>query len=282
MLRAVARYGVAVPMRLPGVPYHPRYTSDEVVLGVVVAAALHVLAIGPFVVKALWPGAFGAGEEEKPLVARPVIQASLLKLGTPIDPKKLPDRFVPQARTAPKKQVVASREDPTPKKPDAGVPPPPNTQDSDIANLINKTDPFAEDAGKVRPEEGHASGIDGGQETDPNKVKAGDMYAAQLGQFFTDRNHVPTIISVAEARRLCVVFEMRVNRNMTIWHVRQEAVKSSGNALFDDSARSMLLKLLEDKTPLPQPPKELDEQYRSRTVQLSILGDPHGDPSRCK
>src|SRR5688500_16069789 len=114
-------------MKLPGVPYRPRYTSDELVLGVVVAVALHFLAGGPFGVKAVWPSA--AGEEEKPLVARPVIQASLLKLGKPIDPKKLPDRFVPQARTAPKKQVVASPEDPGPHKKDAGAPPPPPNVD---------------------------------------------------------------------------------------------------------------------------------------------------------
>jgi hypothetical protein len=124
--------------------------------------------------------------------------------------------------------------------------------------------------------------VDGGQETDPNKVKAGDMYMAQLGQFFAERNHVPTIISVGEARRLCAVFEMQVGRNMVIWHVRQEPVKSSGNPMFDDSARTMLLKLLDDKTPLPTPPKEFDEQIRSRKVQLTILGDPHGDPTRCR
>ncbi|MDB4946171.1 MAG: hypothetical protein JWP97_5705 [Labilithrix sp.] len=269
-------------MKLPGVPYQPRYTSDELVLGVVAAVALHLLAFGPFVAKAVWGS--GPSEEEKPLVARPVIQASLLKLGKPIDPRKLPDRIVPQQKTAPKKQAIASREDPPAHKPDAGPPPPdkPDAVDSDLANLVTKSDPFAEDGGKARPEEGHASGIDGGQETDPNRVKAGDMYAAQLGQFFSDRNHVPTIISVAEARRLCVVFEMRVGRNMVIWHVRQEPVKSSGNPLFDDAARTMLLKLLDDKTALPEPPKELDEQYRSRTVQLAILGDPHGDPTRCK
>jgi hypothetical protein len=268
-------------MKLSGVPYQPRYTADEIVLGVVVAAALHLVAVGPFVAKAVWPHAFTT-EEEKPLVARPVIQASLLKLGKPLDPKKLPDRFVPQARTAPKKQVVASREEPLQPKKDAGAPPPPNTEDNDLANLIAKSDPFAEDGGKARPEEGHPGGVDGGQETDPSKVQAGDMYAALLGQFFTDRNHVPTIISVGEARRLCVVFELRVGRNMVIWHVRQEPVKSSGNPMFDDSARTMLLKLLDDKTPLPTPPKEVDELYRSRTVQLSILGDPHGDKARCK
>jgi hypothetical protein len=269
-------------MKLPGIPYQPRYTADEIVLGVVVAGALHLLAAGPFVARAMWPGAFAPDEEEAPRVARPVIQASLLKLGKPLDPRRLPDRFVPQARTAPRKQEIASREDPQKPRKDGGAPPPPNTEDGDLANLVAKTDVFAEDAGKARPEEGHESGVDGGKETDPNRVRPGDLYAAQLGQFFTDRNHVPTIISVGEARRLCVVFELRVGRDMALWHVRQEPVKSSGNPMFDDSARAMLLKLLEDKTPLPNPPKEVDEQYRGRTVQLSVLGDPHGDPSRCK
>ena len=270
-------------MKLPGVPYRPRYSTDELVLGVVVAGALHLLCAGPFVVKAVWPSK--ATEEEKPFVARPVIQASLLKLGKPIDPKKLPDRLVPQARTAPKKQIVASREDPGPKKPDAGVPPPPappNTQDDDITKLITKSDPFAEDAGKARPEEGHASGVDGGQETDPNKVKAGDMYAAKLGQYFGQRLSVPSVITVGEARKLCAVFEVNVGKNMAIWHVKNTPVKASGNELFDDAARSMLLKLLEDKAALPEPPKEVDELYRGRRLQIQVPGDPHGDSSRCK
>ena len=265
-------------MKIPGVPYKPRYTNDEVVLGVVVAFALHVLAIGPFVAKALLPQ--GQAEEEKPLVARPVVQATLLKLGKPLDPKKLPDRFVPRARTAPKRDTIASREDPA-KTRDAGAPPPPNTQDSDIQNLIAKSDPFAEDGGKVRPEEGHPGGVEGGTETDPNKVRAGDMYAAQLGQFLAQHLTVPTVISVGEARRLCAVFQVNIGRNMVIWHVRQAPVKGSGNDLFDDAARSMLLKLLDERTMLPQPPSEVEDQFRARTVQLVILGDPHGDASRC-
>lgn len=270
-------------MKLPGVPYQPRYTVDEIALGIAAAVALHMVAVLPFAVKALWPLAF-VDEAEPHLVVRPVIQASLLKLGRPLDPKMLPDRFVPQARTAPKKQVVASREDPLEPKRDAGAVPPEvrDAEDKDLMNLIAKTDLFAEHARKARPDEGHAAGVDGGQETDPNKVKAGDMYLAQLGQFFAERNHVPTIISIGEARRLCAVFEMQVGRNMVIWHVRQEPVKSSGNPMFDDSARDMLLKLLDDKTPLPTPPKEFDEQIRSRKVQLTILGDPHGDPTRCR
>lgn len=164
---------------------------------------------------------------------------------------------------------------------DAGAPPP-DTQDDDIKRLASKTDPFAEDAGKTRPEEGHESGIDGGTETDPNKVRAGDTYLALLGEFFGKRLTVPSVISVGESRKLCTVFQVNVNRTMVIWHVRQQPVKSSGNELFDDAARSMLLKMLDDKVRLPEPPKEYEDQIRGRTVNIVIPGDPHGDASRCK
>lgn len=265
-------------MKLPGVPYTPRYATSEVVLGVVLAIALHVASVGPFVYRALVPSARSA-DDEKPLVARPVVQAALLKLGKPLDPKKLPDRLVPQQRTAPKKQLNASQDDPG-KKQDAGAPPPPNAHDSDLANLVAKSDPFAEDAGKPRSEEGHAGGVDGGTETDPNKVRAGDMYATLLGQFFGQHLNVPSVISVGDERRLCAVYEINLGRNMVIWHVRNSPVRPSGNELFDDAARSMLLKLLDDKTPLPQPPKEVDELYRAHRIQIVVTGR-NGDPSRC-
>jgi hypothetical protein len=266
-------------MKLPGVPYQPRYAGDEIVLAVVLGLALHVVLAGPFVAKALTPRSTMDPDDEKPLVSRPVVQATLLKLGKPVDKSKLPDRFVPQARTAPQKTAVASQEDPGRKR-DAG-PPPPNAQDSDITNLITKSDPFAEDAGKRRPEEGHESGIEGGTETDPNKVKAGDMYAAKLGIFFGEHLTVPTVISVGEARRLCAVFDIQFAPNMTIFYVRREPSKSSGNELFDDAARSMLLKLLDDHVAAPAPPGEVEKDYRGRRISVGIKGDPHGDSSRC-
>ena len=265
-------------MALPGVPYTPRYTSDEKVLGVVVAIALHVVVIGPFVYRAIVPAAHDDADDQ-PLVMRPVVQAALMKLGKPLDPKKLPDRFVPQARTAPQKQLNASKEDPAKVKPDAGAPPPPS-QDSDITNLVAKSDPFAEDAGRKRPDEGVADGSDAGTETDPSKARAGDQYAAQLGQFFGQNLNVPTVISVGEERRLCSVFEVQLNRAMVIWYVRQSPVKGSGNELFDDASRSMLQKLLDDRTPLPQPPKEVDEMYRGRRLQIVVTGK-NGDASKC-
>ena len=69
---------------------------------------------------------------------------------------------------------------------------------------------------------------------------------------------------------------------MVIWHVKTSPVKTSGNELFDDAARSMLLKLLEDKKALPEPPKEVDEMWRGRRIQVQIPGDPQAGASACK
>lgn len=259
----------------------PGYEGDEIAVGVAITLAIHAIPIAVLLLKAAFPNVDPKTEE--PIVTRPVIAASLLKLGKPFDPSKLPDRLVPQARTAPKQDVLASREDPLKKHdlPDAG-PPPPNTKDSDITKLIAKTDPFAEDGGKARPEEGRPEGIEGGTETDPSKVHAGDMYAAKLGQFLHDRWQYPTVISQGEANRLCVVLQVSVGPRMTLWHLRADPVKKSGNDLFDDSAREMLQKLLDDHVALPEPPDEVADQYRGRTVNLLLAGDSHGDSSKCR
>src|SRR5262245_47310994 len=108
--------------------WRPRYEGDELALGVALGIALHVLPAVAIALKVMHPSPV---VDEQPLVSKPVIAATLLKLGKPLDPSRLPDRIVPQRRTAPKKEVVASRDDPTKLHPDAG-PPPPNADDSDI------------------------------------------------------------------------------------------------------------------------------------------------------
>jgi hypothetical protein len=255
------------------------YEGDEVALGIALTIALHAIPLALIFIKSAFPHVLESTEEA---VSKPVIAATLLKLGKPIDPKKLPDRLVPRARTAPQHENVASREDPKKRDPDAGAPPPPNTQPSDIARLIAKSDPFAEDAGKDRPEEGRAEGIEGGTETDPNKVHAGDMYAAKLGQFLHDRWVFPTVISQGEANRLCVIYEVALSPKMVVWHLKESPVRKSGNDLFDDSAREMLQKLLDNRTPLPDPPSEVVDVYRGRTIAITLAGDSHGDASKCK
>jgi hypothetical protein len=255
------------------------YESDEIAMGIALAVALHAIPIALIFIKSAFPAALDSTEEP---VAKPVIAATLLKLGKPIDPKKLPDRIVPQARTAPAHETVASRDDPKKHDPDAGTPPPPNTQPSDIQKLISKSDPFAEDGGKQRPEQGFAEGVEGGTETDPSKVHAGDMYAAKLGQFFHDRWTVPSVISQGEANHLCVTYQVNISPRMAVWHLKEDPVRKSGNELFDDSAREMLQKLLDHGTALPEPPPEVADSYRGRTVAITLAGASNGDSSRCK
>lgn len=248
--------------------WQTKYEADEIALGIALAIALHAIPIAALVIKAAFPSNDAA---EEALVAKPVVAAELLKLGKPLDPKKLPDRIVPKQSTAPKKDVVASREDPSKRNPDAGVPPP-NAQESDITKLVAKSDPFAEDAGKERPEEGFANGSDAGTETDPSKVHAGDMYALQIQKFLKDRWTFPTVISEGEAHKLCTVVQINIDRRMVIWHMRSEPIKKSGNDLFDDSARATVQKLMDDRTPLPEPPKEVEELWRGRTINIG-MGD---------
>ena len=250
--------------------WRPGYEGDEVAVGVALAFALHAIPIAAILLRVYFPA---PREDEQPLVAMPVIGASLLKLGKPLDPKQLPDRLVPRARTAPQQKTVASREDPLHKaeKPDAGLPPP-NAQDSDIQRLIAKSDPFAEDAGKSRPETGFLNGSDAGTETDPNKVHAGDAYGAALRAFFHDRWQIPTVISQGEVNKLCVKYVVAVDPRMRIWFVQSTPLNPSGNDLFDDSARSMLQKLEDDHTGLPEPPPEIGANYRNQRIQIS-LGD---------
>ncbi|MBK6696216.1 MAG: hypothetical protein IPG50_29075 [Myxococcales bacterium] len=254
-----------------------RYEPDELALGACLAIALHALPVALLA----FGVAFPTGDEPVREQPKPVIAAALLKLGKPIDPKRLPDRVVPRAATAPRKEAVASREEPDKRAPDAG-PPPPLAKESDLANLIKKTDPFAEDAGVARAEEGRAEGVAEGTTSDPNKVRAGDMYAAQLAKFFRDRWQIPTVISQGEASRLCVTFQISIGPRMALWRVKPEPVRKSGNDLFDDSARTMLDKLLDDRTGLPDPPAEVADSFRGRTVNLLLTGDANGDVARCK
>jgi hypothetical protein len=120
----------------------------------------------------------------------------------------------------------------------------------------------------------------------PATAAAGDTasngYTAQLAQFFASRLQVPTGISVADARRLCVTFQANVSRAMVIWHVTSQPRKSSGNPSFDDAARAMLEKLVQDRTKLPEPPPEVADLFRGRMLVLALLADPAGDVSSCR
>jgi len=241
----------------------PHYSGDEIAIGFAVTIALHAIPLMLIFLKIVRP--LSMTLDDKPMISRPVIAANVMKLGAPLDPKKLPDRFVARPNTAPQHDLHASREDPTHQN-DAGPPPPPNTQTGDEHK---NHELFPEDAGKVRPEEGSDAGSPEGT---PGAPRAGDMYAMKLASFFHDRWTIPTVITPAEEKKLCVQYQINITPRMVVWHLRTEPIKTSGNALFDDSARTMLQKLLDDRTILPEPPNDVADQWKGRTVNL-VLGD---------
>lgn len=153
----------------PRFGYRPGYEGDEIGLGVAVTVAIHAVPVALLFLKALFPH-LGATQQEEPVVAKPVVAASLLKLGKPIDPKQLPDRLVPRAREAPHHDIVASRDEPQKKHDvDAGATPPPNTRDSDINRLIQNSQPFAEDGGKIA----RRKGAPRASRAAPRRIRAG-------------------------------------------------------------------------------------------------------------
>jgi len=255
----------------------PHYSGDEIAIGVGLAVAIHAIPALLVLLKIVHPLADSADNIE---VTRPVISANMLKLGHPLDPKQLPDRLIPHKNEAVKKQILASQEDPLHEHPDAGEPPP-NAADSNRNLKVDQQSPFAEDGGRPN-EQGSDAGSDAGSETDPNKVHAGDMYAALLSKFFHDRWSIPTVITNADAQRLCVTFQIDITPRMIIWHLLEAPLKKSGNDLFDDSARSMLQKLLDDRTELPEPPAAVADSFKGHRVNLTLTGDMHGDSSRCR
>ena len=55
----------------------PTYETDERAMGLAVALAIHAIFAGPFVYRAIVPAP--VVEDEKPLVGKPIVAATLLK-----------------------------------------------------------------------------------------------------------------------------------------------------------------------------------------------------------
>lgn len=259
--------------------FKPNYETDELAVGLALATAVHVLPALVVALKLALPSAPHAAEE--PFVGRPAIAATLLRLGKQADPTKLPDRIVPLKRSAPSRETLASRDDPAKKRPHVDAGAPARADDSDLARLIAQSDPYAEKTsrGDVL---GASSGSPSGTETDPDRLRVGDAYLLELNDWFHDRWQIPTVITQGEADRLCVGFQVSIDKRMRLWHLRKEPTRRSGNQLFDESAHEMLQKLLEDGTPFPEPPIDVGALYRGRTLNLMFSGNVHGDVARCK
>lgn len=96
------------------------------------------------------------------------------------------------------------------------------------------------------------------------KVDPSTAYEKRLDAFFRARGSLP-----ANTSNLCVVFQVNISPRMIIWHVRTDPIAKSGDDGFDDSVRAVLESLVDSRTPLPEPPPEIADTFKGRSVQIS-------------
>lgn len=258
----------------------PHHASDEWAVGVALAFAIH--AIPAVMVGLTLAGYVRMRTSEYKQVAAPVIAAELLKLGEEQRVFELPQRAAPVMPTKPNDDVVASENasnEPVEKR-DAGVKPRNAKEDDSLARFAEKAEAFAEknapvvaplsDAGATGSQgpQGVAGGSAFGTTTDPTKVRAGSIYAAQLRDFFRGQWKIPSFLG--DVANLSVKYKISFDQQMHVVSVSEQPVLSSGNDFFDDSARNMLLTLRDQRTNLPQPPDDEAPMFRSKTIVLKF------------
>lgn len=193
-----------------------------------------------------------------------VVEAKFVKLGKPLDPKKIPNRKVPVKTTAPPQGVVVSK-NPDPPKPKKEVPPPPKAEEDLLARLGDRAQAFAEIAEK-KEEEGDPQGVEGGTET---QAKAGDLYRGQLVMFFKRGWTIPSTLGDTSKLTTRARVEITADRKVG----PHEIVKSSGEPLFDQSVDDRFNELRSLGTTLPEPPPEVRSQFEGTwTLDVNFIG----------
>jgi outer membrane biosynthesis protein TonB len=237
--------------------------------GVLFTIGAHVLVPAAIAAVVATLAAAGAGSAPPVIPENKVVEARFVKLGKPFDPRKIPQRKVPVKTTAPQPGVAVSKNENPPKvkKPDAG-PPPPKAEENLLRNLGDRAQAFAEIA-KKSEEEGDPQGIEDGTET---QARAGDLYRGQLVMFFKRGWSIPTTIGdtskLATRARVEITPDRRVGEH--------QLIKSSGNALFDQSVEDRFNELRSLGTTLPEPPPEVRSQFQGTwSLDINFIGKKH-------
>lgn len=242
--------------------------AGTIALGVGFAIGAHVLV--PFLVLAsqwllVQLGLAVTSEDRvRPLIPDNVIAAEFVRLGKPLDPKKLPSRKVPPVAKAKPDGVVVSKDaKEQPEKKDEKKEEKVDAQKSLLDNLVDRTKDFAEDVEYER--EGDPSGLREGTATE---AKEGDLYRGQLLLFFRRPWTVPNVVQNIGSKA-CVV-SVKVASD---GHLKSVALsKSSGDPLFDQSALDAVEALIQADAVLPEPPASLRDAFYGTTIGVNYDG----------
>lgn len=198
---------------------------------------------------------------ETPIAVTPVLDdVPLLKLGGKRMRPKLPDLWKKnppiqryEATSAPS-PMAPKTPDAIPSSPlapkDAGPPPPP---DAAVAKHVDQVLPDAGPPPKEIPQvmgEGVADGVKGGTETDPLKGRAIGQYKQLLLAWFNARWHPPDL-PCDQMKGLSVSATPSWGADRTV--AGYNIIRLSGNATFDEKAKSAWASIVGQQVPPPPP-----------------------------
>jgi TonB family protein len=244
--------------------------ASTVILGLAAALGAHV-AIPAFLLASQWLlvllGIAIESHQKPPVPPPSVIAAEFVKLGKPFDPTKLPNRKVPPiAKRRPDGVVVSKDAQDQPEKPkEEEKEKPPDSQESLLDNLVERSKDFAEDIEPLE-EEGDPNGIREGTATE---AKAGDIYRGQLAVFFRRNFSVPNVVQNPEKKRAIVAVVVASDGVLR----SAEVSRSSGDPLFDQAALDAAQALIQSGASLPEPPLEMRDQYYGTTQFVEYTGE---------
>jgi hypothetical protein len=245
----------ALDLRPPSLLRQRNVSSRMAVGGVLAAIGAHLVVPGAIAAALALLSASGVGKTpHNVIVEEHVVEARFVKLGKKLDPHQIPNRKVPIKSTAPQPGVAVSKvmEPPKPNKPDAG-PPPENPTEDLLTRLGDRAQTFAEIAQR-QEQEGDPNGVPDGTET---TAKAGDLYMGQLVAFFKRGWTIPNTLTDTSQLVTRISVEITPDKHVG----PHQIVKSSGNALFDQSVEDRINQLRTQGTTLPDPPPEVADKF---------------------
>lgn len=198
-----------------------------------------------------------------------VIEARFVQLGRDfLD--ELPNREVPRLSTTPPRPgEVPTEATPTERAPPIERPqvrPPPDAVPDLLTRIGDRAQAFAEIA-EEREREGNPEGIEEGTE---REATLGDLYRGRLYSFFRRGWSIPTTLTRDEAADLTAMANVEIGQNLEI--VSFSIIRSSGNALYDQSIAEQLTRLQATDQHIPPPPEEVAEQYIGRPIAVRFHG----------
>lgn len=276
----------------PGFETRRPFALDEVAGGVVaVLLALGAFPLTVVIVSAAVSDIYGALVEETALPEEAevppvsVVETRFVRFGAPPDPRRMPDRYVPSAATAPPPSATdVLGEVPADAVPGAEPPPPDGTglraptdaqpaltaeqraamAREDLLNRLGDSAAATAEFAEPRVREGDAEGIAEGTATRDEA----DIYPGRLYTYFRRGWQAPSSIPEEELSTLRCRVRVEITADARVGDFQISG--PSGNDAFDASVRQRMSQAA--GASLPPPPPDEAERYLGSAITVTFIG----------